>query len=583
MTIPIAQPEYLTSLDKLQQHFRAEFEGLSTVEKGDKFAHFVQRLIPQTDIGSNFDEPVLSEKRSNDGGVDLRSNSRFDQSVLYIQSKLYVDRSESVDSVISKFEAYSSTTFEGNETTEIQQELLFSAAEQAPHFLLITLSQLTGIIEKYEKTPFSSKDFYNKLISEGRIHFIDGLQILETLRTAYKKISYLPTQIVLNLETQPINIDGVYIGIISSEELKSLHSKFGDALFFENVRDFLGNPRSQEKSGRTTPNSEIIKTLTLNPDKMLSRNNGIVFGAQEVNLGESQSQLVLTNGSLVNGCQTTMCIVEFAQQRCSVLVKVVQTVDAWDITKSANYQTSVPDIDLELARYLRPQLVKRAALNLSTQLDNVRRSAFQIIDEIYERKVTYDETRLLYIGLFSRNPNNVFGANYTELIQNLIANLYKDPGHEEDIFDTLFMLQAESRKALDNANKVFSDPSYSSMFGRLYKEESLVYRCFLAIVALCGVVNVNIADHNSDITLETSRVRSFLEKSREVLKSKAEIYARFYLLAVKLWMQGVMNDDDDAEVRQNMFLRSKGLNFTSLFKKIRMEADLDSFNKDNPL
>jgi hypothetical protein len=47
--------------------------------------------------------------------------------------------------------------------------------------------------------------------------------------------------------------------------------------------------------------------------------------------------------AIVNGCQTTMCLVQCApvSRECFVQVKVVATKDAWDIAKAANYQNPV--------------------------------------------------------------------------------------------------------------------------------------------------------------------------------------------------------------------------------------------------
>ena len=212
-------------------------------------------------------------------------------------------------------------------------------------------------------------------------------------------------------------------------------------LFFANVRDFLGVQKGSDKVGRTTPNNEIMKTINTAPEQLLARNNGIVFGVEKVEPGTTPNQLILKNGSVVNGCQTTMCVVEYANKPSYVLVKVVQTDDSWDITKSANYQTHIPDIDLELAQFLRPQLVKRAAGHLGVKIKDVETSAFQIIDEIYDHKVAYNEVRLLYIGLFSRSPNNVFASNYTELMKEPIQQMYQESSYEEDVFETLFLLQ----------------------------------------------------------------------------------------------------------------------------------------------
>jgi hypothetical protein len=69
-------PEYLASYDSLAQHFRAQFDGLSTNEKGDKFATFGCRVIPQTEIGKEYNPPVLREKKTHDEGVDITASGK---------------------------------------------------------------------------------------------------------------------------------------------------------------------------------------------------------------------------------------------------------------------------------------------------------------------------------------------------------------------------------------------------------------------------------------------------------------------------------------------------------------------------
>lgn len=565
-------PDYLKSFDNLQQHIRAQLEGLNTTEKGLRFAEFVQRLIPQTELGSIFDFPNMNNKISGDGGVDLSAQGKSGNTILYIQSKLHVDRADTIDSVISKFQSFTRSTKQGQQT-------LFDIDIRINHFVLVTLSPLSGILEKYEKAEFASIDFYKECVKDNRLKFIDGHQILALLQTAYNKINHLPQTIELNFEAPYTKMGDVYVGVMSGTELKNLYTRFGDALFFENVRDFLGVPRMMDRSGRTTPNSEIVKTIVNEPEKMLARNNGIVFGAEKITPSKSQSQLILENGSVVNGCQTTMCIVEYSDGASRILVKAVQTDDSWDITKSANYQTSVADIDLELARYLRPQLVKRAASNIGVQILDKEKSAFQIIDQMYDRKVAYDETRLLYIGLFSRSPNNVFASNYTELIYDLINSLYQTPSCENDIFEMLFSMQGLAQVGLKQAQEIFKNPAYSGKFDRLYKQESLPYRCFISILALCGAAGVNIAERNDDLSAENSRVRKFLSTAQSIFTNEPEQFIKYYKLAVKIWMLDMITDDDDAKVRRDMYIESKRSNFNVMYQKLCIEADLDSSAK----
>jgi hypothetical protein len=95
----------------------------------------------------------------------------------------------------------------------------------------------------------------------------------------------------VELTDKPLHRENVYLGIISSQQLKKLYEEFGDALFFENVRDFIDPGKSKVQVGRTTPNLEIIRTVQHEPAALLSRNNGIVFRAEKI---VSRDERILT-------------------------------------------------------------------------------------------------------------------------------------------------------------------------------------------------------------------------------------------------------------------------------------------------
>lgn len=143
-------------------------------------------------------------------------------------------------------------------------------------------------------------------------------------------------------------------------DLVQLFEEHGDALFFENIRDFLGATSGKVVTDRMTVNQEIIQTISAQPGKMLPRNNGVTFRATSV-ASDGEDGIILANAAIVNGCQTTMCLVHCARvpDECMIQVKVVETDDAWDIAMAANYQNFVSRVDLDLARYLRPQLVRK--------------------------------------------------------------------------------------------------------------------------------------------------------------------------------------------------------------------------------
>lgn len=568
-------PVYLRSYDSLAQHFRAELADLTTTLKGDRFANFVRKAVPQTDIGAGFEPPVMNAKKSHDEGVDLTAQSKDHQSILCIQSKLWVDRADDIDQVISTFKAY----LAAQQRDRSGQRRLFPDDDKTYRFMLVTLSSLANIRKLYEGREFTSKTFYQQLIAEQRLDFIDGPQLLQVVQAAYRKTNEIPTTIVLNLEGPPVRKDSVSIGIISSTELRQLYSAFGEALFFENVRDF--QQVTTERSGRTTPNQEIVKTVKEAPDKLLERNNGIVFKAETVEVGDSERQLILRSGSVVNGCQTTTCMVEYAEQPSYVLVKIVETSDAWDVAKAANYQNYVPDIDLELARYLRPQLVKRAAAVTGVHIHDGDESAFQIIDDIFNRKAAFDETRLLFIGIFSRSPNNVFASNYTDLRTDVMGKFYEEDPHAEKTFDTLFALQAASEQGLAEAQRTYTNPAYASLFDRLYGKSNLSYKCLISILALCGAINTDISQREVDTVKEYERMKRFLEASRSVLENQKGEFLQCYKYAVKLWMHEMIRaDQDDSQIRQTMNRRSEALPFTNTFRNLCIEIDSDAPLRD---
>jgi len=316
---------------------------------------------------------------------------------------------------------------------------------------------------------------------------------------------------------------------------------------------------------------------------MVSRNNGITFKSHEAaRVGELK--LELTKAAIVNGCQTTMCLVHCipVAEECFVPVKVVVTDDAWDIAKSANYQNPVARIDLDLARYLRPQLVRRVATTLGYGVEtNSESNASTVLNSIYQHKIDYEELRLLYLGLFSRRPNNVFEANYTELREDVLQALYKEAANEEQIFAVILMLLKESRVAVEQCRTSFSAPEYASIFKRFYKEDKPAYRSFLAVVAACAAVREDVAVRAASCDEETKRMRTLLGKCRELLENKSEQYHAAYrqaFVAVADSLLDVETGKSDADIQQAMFHKVSTMAFDGLYKRVLLRID-DAANK----
>jgi hypothetical protein len=51
-------PNYLQSYEALSQYVRSQLDGLTTTEKGFRFAQTVRKAIPQTEVGMDFNLPA---------------------------------------------------------------------------------------------------------------------------------------------------------------------------------------------------------------------------------------------------------------------------------------------------------------------------------------------------------------------------------------------------------------------------------------------------------------------------------------------------------------------------------------------
>lgn len=587
----IEYPEHITSVAALQQFVRGEMENLSTHEKGDLFANFARELIPLTELGSKFDVPVLNTKKTQDKGVDLVSHSKTEEdddvneffvegddneSVLYIQSKVWVDEAAKIDSVISKFQAYYNEYFQSDN----EEPSLFQDEVKPVYFALVTLSQLDNIVERYLHRDFASKDFFNKLRANNRIHFLDGNVILGLLQNAYAQLSGIPREVELKLENPPINLGNVYLSIISGAELKRIHAQFGDSLFFENIRSFIDKKTGTDIAARISPNDAIVETVTQAPERLLERNNGIVFRADSItSLDESGQALKLRRGSIVNGCQTTTCVIKYAADECFVPIKIVETSDAWDIAQAANFQNQINTIDLKLARFIREQVLEKQAAEVGVGLKNGSASPFRIIDELTRDRIHGEETRTLYIGFFSRVPNNIFISDYPEIRWDVLDRIQqREPSQT---LETFFRLQIEGQNALAEAQQAFTNPVYSDYFQRLYKEKQYRYRCFINLLAVCGMLKENIYDRESETEHEVDDTVATLGKIRSFLDNHIDIYYRYFRLAVKVWMSSVMSEEaNKAEIERDMYNKTRNSNFEGLYRNLALEADNDDWLRD---
>jgi hypothetical protein len=156
-----------------------------------------------------------------------------------------------------------------------------------------------------------------------------------------------------------------WIGSITSNELINLFNKHENKLFAGNVRLFLGS----RKGGI---NEQIIATAKENPGQFWALNNGITIVADHVVPDEKNNSLTLKRFSIVNGCQTTSCLVQAGETKAKVLARIISA------------KTGLKN---EIVRYNNSQnAVKIWAVRAADHIQEELRREFQLCDITYAPK-----------------------------------------------------------------------------------------------------------------------------------------------------------------------------------------------------
>ncbi len=576
-------PYFIQSYDQLKQHFDANLDSLSNYQKGKKFADFSRRILPfcETNLTIDSDSLILRQD-SHDGGVDIEGKSEDDQ-IIYIQSKYSILKLDHIDGIFSKFQEFD--TKNTYEQDQCQLNLFGREELKPPIYIVVTLSNINNVLAKYELSSRPSVTFYNKLKNDKRILVIDGKHILKALIVTYKKSHLLPTTLQLELEEKPLTKNGVYIGIVSAKTIKQIYDQHGDSLFLENIRDFLGFTHvNSDDHQKKTVNDAIVATVQYEPDKMLARNNGITFRAEFVKF-LSDTVLLLRSASIVNGCQTTMCMLKNPIQEACVLVKIVATDDSWDIARAANFQNEVKQIKLELASCIRPQVIKGAISRQgSLKIESLSKSAFDVLDSIYESTIAYDGIYSIFSGLFSGNSSNIINASYTDLKTALLEEFYQYE-HKDRVFEILFEVYMASEYAMHELENSLEDEKYNQLLQRFWKDKNYNYKAFLTILTLCGLTKKMIYGKDTSIK-KLSELNDFLNKIKFIIENEKIKFSDYYFysfMAVGNYLFSSKADQSIDTITRDMNRKLRSANFEILYEQVNFNlAIANTRNKIKP-
>lgn len=590
-------PHFLQTYEALNIHIRDYLDDLDNTDKGRSFARFVSKIIPVSRLGNRYIDFEMGPD-GKDGGIDLTALSADGSTVLYGQSKLSINKVEEIDTILAKFRNYfekehrgkalqltafpdlatsapsksiskrsSQRTRRGNKALVVDE---VAVLPKEAEFVIVTLSNIKSrILPQYEQSYFTSREFYQELKESRKLVILDGPEVLPLVQAAYRKMHIIPSNLHIHFTGPYIQHHNVYIGIIAAIELKEMYHDFGDALFIDNVRLFLGY--SSGKRDRENVNDSIRETAENAPQEMLARNNGITFRASRVSVVDGTS-LQLEQASIVNGHQTTRCIVDAPNNDSHVLIKIVEVADSWSIAKYANFQTKVDTIALEVAKYMRPQALQQAASSIGITIDHNNQSLFGIFDSIYQDKVRYDEAYYLFIGIFSRSPNNVINKNYTELRSDLLEEFQKHDPKGELIFGLLVALALGANEGRTATEARYKGGKNAEMFQRFWKENKPDYRSLITILAACGSVRMNI--YEDSITV--GHLERFLSELQKLLNTERDRFVRYYgwaYEAIASYLRITNNGKTMIDIQRTMYDDLKSSDFLVLYDEICMTAD----------
>ncbi|XTZ16076.1 AIPR family protein [Micromonospora echinospora] len=573
-------PGWLADYDAFSTHLDEQLIDETSHGKGLRFVNFALAVLPWNPATNGFKDFELNPRLSHDKGIDILTAANEQGQQLLVQSKFRLRRTEEIDAIISQFES-----FEADYTSrqKPRQYTLFdvpgSIDATLPKYLVVTASKLENLIRLYKDSRRSSRHFFDKLSEESRILFVDGHEILRTLRSTYRKSFAVPAEFEIQAATSWLEYKSVRLGIVAGTELVRLYETHGDGLFFENIRTFLGLGRNQE---RESVNRRIVKTVDEQPERMLERNNGITIRASRVS-ENTPGILKLENASIVNGCQTTMCLVSRGTVSSDVLVpvKVVESNDLWEVARSANYQNRVRQIDLDLAKYLRPQLVQRAAARMGVSVKpDAAQGVNDLIATISSTQVTYEETKSLYKGVFSGRPSNIFDNNYSTLLTAVLDVVYEHENMSEEVFSALFSLSGVGQRGREEGARVYPD-SENRYFQRFRKPE---YSAYITLLASGVVTSMNLADRQHDPINEAGRILEFLRKARSFAEENPTDFTEAYLMSYEVLsetgLNSITDESGDALISQDLHKRILSTPYDTYYKALRMRVQREKARRE---
>jgi len=582
----LVNADFLTSYIDFRQHIEELYGDLSNVDKGRKFSTLVKDTLSSHEDYWGL-EARLNSKESHDGGVDIFWNDpETGENLIFCQAKFRIRSKDDLDNVISKFKSFEDSTKNSKFQKDSQLDMFaesqgddFEAESGRTKYIVATLWSLKRITSIYGESGRPSVSFFNKLLDEKCIEILDGEILYDYFLDAYQREYSIPQSVSFRSAEPLINRGNVHVGIINSEDLIGIYKNSRNGIFFENVRDFIGLGNSDSA---LDINNDIYKTARKEPSKMIERNNGITFKASSIEYEEGWVRL--TDAGIINGCQTTICIVKAKpKDECYVPVKIVITgneQNSSNIARTANTQNRIDKINLELSEFIRPQLIKMSLAEVGISLEeSEQKNAPILAATISKYQIFKIDIRYLFIGLFSYVPRNIFISDYASIRFDDLRECVFDAKHKRELNATLAQLLVFANDSFEEIRKKYPLPSnkdadldspeakVGKVFNRFYVDQK-GYKSYLIVLAIYCMMEIGDekASKKLDVTSIISFVQDILDFQGNTCEFHNAIEKVFRAVAMNVIQKFTDKDKDlEDEISQNLFKYMRSTNFSAFY------------------
>lgn len=233
--------------------------------------------------------------------------------------------------------------------------------------------------------------------------------------------------------------------------------------------------------------------------------------------------------------------------------------------------------DLELAQFLRPQIIKKAATQSGLGVKG-NLSASTIIDAINTEEITYEELRALFIGIFSQRPSNIFDTEYTQLSPGVISLFFKDDHEGTNLFNQLFSIFRASRKITDQITsqlKKRNNEITHDTYRRFFQEGKYAYRAFFTLLTACAASGVDISVTTTSDQQRYELMHKFLYQAINLIENETKKFNQYYRFTVQA-VAGSVKGQNKGEIQQYLWKHMRHTEFSVFLERIHQIADLAS-------